>query len=389
MTEQDRLVSEIVDWYYNSSEQVFEYSGPAGTGKSFVMNRVVETLRLTDFEIAPMAYVGAAAIVMRVKGLRTAKTIHSTIYEAVKVPDYTDIDPVLGIPRKKLIFRPREHLPGIKLILIDEGSQVPLQMKEDILRFGIKTIVCGDLNQLPPVASTPAFLTGDRVFMLSELWRQEAESGIVYLAHKILNGETLQPGSYGNAFVMTSDWLTDDMLKWSDIILTGRNSTREHFNRYIRKNVYGINSQLPVYTDRVICRMNNWQKEVDGLSLANGLPGTVVNQPDISTFNGKSFIMDFVPDLSDIVFRNLECDFQYLMSDISERKLLKNRGLMNGNKFEYAYAITTHLSQGSQYVKGIYYMENMNPREKKNLDYTAITRFSKYCTVVIPHKKFY
>ena len=262
-------------------------------------------------------------------------------------------------------------------------------MKEDILRFGIKTIVCGDLNQLPPVASTPAFLTGDRVFMLSELWRQEAESGIVYLAHKILNGETLQPGSYGNAFVMTSDWLTDDMLKWSDIILTGRNSTREHFNRYIRKNVYGINSQLPVYTDRVICRMNNWQKEVDGLSLANGLPGTVVNQPDISTFNGKSFIMDFVPDLSDIVFRNLECDFQYLMSDISERKLIKNRGLMNGNKFEYAYAITTHLSQGSQYVKGIYYMENMNPREKKNLDYTAITRFSKYCTVVIPQKKFY
>ena len=166
MTEQDRLVSEIVDWYYNSSEQVFEYSGPAGTGKSFVMNRVVETLRLTDYEIAPMAYVGAAAIVMRVKGLRTAKTIHSTIYEAVKVPDYTNIDPVLGIPRKKLIFRPREHLPGIKLILIDEGSQVPLQMKEDILRFGIKTIVCGDLNQLPPVASTPAFLTGDKVFML-------------------------------------------------------------------------------------------------------------------------------------------------------------------------------------------------------------------------------
>ena len=189
MTEQDRLVSEIVDWYYNSSEQVFEYSGPAGTGKSFVMKRVVEALKLSEYEIAPMAYVGAAAIVMRVKGLRTAKTIHSTIYEAVKIPDYNDIDPVLGIPRKKLTFRPRERLPGIKLILIDEGSQVPLQMKEDILRFGIKTIVCGDLNRLPPVASTPAFLTGDNVFMLRELWRQEAESGIVYLAHKVHNGE--------------------------------------------------------------------------------------------------------------------------------------------------------------------------------------------------------
>ena len=381
MTEQDQLVSEIVDWYYNSPEQVFEYSGPAGTGKSFVMNRVVKALKLSEYEIAPMAYVGAAAIVMRVKGLRTARTIHSTIYETARTPDYNDIDPVLGIPRKKLTFRPREHLPGIRLILIDEGSQVPIQMRNDILRFGIKTLVCGDLNQLPPVASAPAFLTGDRVFMLRELWRQEAESGIVYLAHKILNGEPLYPGSYGNAFVMTSDWLTNDMLKWSDIILTGRNSTREHFNRYIRENVYGIHLQLPVYSDRVICRMNNWQMEVDGLSLANGL--------DISDFDGKSFIMSFAPDLSDIVFRNLECDFRYLMSDTADRKLIKNRGLMNGNKFEYAYAITTHLSQGSQYIKGMYYMENMNPREKKNLDYTAITRFSNYCTVVIPHKKFY
>ena len=52
MTEQDRLVSEIVDWYYNSSEQVFEYSGPAGTGKSFVMKimpMTAESQKLMEF----------------------------------------------------------------------------------------------------------------------------------------------------------------------------------------------------------------------------------------------------------------------------------------------------------------------------------------------------
>ena len=390
MTEQDRLVSEIVKWFYDSSEQVFEYSGPAGTGKSFVMNRVVQALNLTDLEIAPMAYVGAAAVVMRVKGLRTARTIHSTIYEIVKIPDYNNIDPVLGVPRKKIIFKPRDTLPGVRLILIDEGSQVPIQMRNDILKFGIKTLVCGDLNQLPPVASTPAFLTGENVFMLTQLWRQEAESGIVYLAHKALSGAPLQPGFYGNACVIRDDMLTDDMLDWADVILTGRNATREQFNKYIRETIYGIHSQLPVYMDRMICRMNNWYSDLDGVSLANGLSGTVTSQPDIAGFDGKSYTMNFTPDLSDITFRNLECDFRYLVSDTETRKQIKKqRGLRYGNKFEYAYAITTHLSQGSQYEKGMYYLEHMKPSESRNLDYTAITRFSKYCTVIIPTRKYY
>jgi exodeoxyribonuclease-5 len=45
------------------------------------------------------------------------------------------------------------------------------------------------------------------------------------------------------------------------------------------------------------------------------------------------------------------------------------------NKFEYGYAITCHLSQGSQYNKVLVYNEYMGDREyySKWL-YTAITR---------------
>ena len=63
--EQEKLINEAVKWYYNSSELVFQYEGFGGTGKSLVMHMIQERLGLTDEEVAPMAYTGAASIVMR------------------------------------------------------------------------------------------------------------------------------------------------------------------------------------------------------------------------------------------------------------------------------------------------------------------------------------
>ena len=46
-----------------------------------------------------------------------------------------------------------------------------------------------------------------------------------------------------------------------------------------------------------------------------------------------------------------------------------------GNKFEYAEAITVHLSQGSQYNKVLYYDEWIGDRnDMLKMRYTAVTR---------------
>ena len=73
--DQQTVVDAAVDWFYNSSEQVFQYTGNPGTGKSVVMNAIIERLGLPLERVAPMSYIGAAAIVMRLKGFRNAKTI--------------------------------------------------------------------------------------------------------------------------------------------------------------------------------------------------------------------------------------------------------------------------------------------------------------------------
>ena len=49
--DQQRIVNMAVDWYNNSSEQVFQYSGAAGTGKSVTMNAIIQALGLNIDEV--------------------------------------------------------------------------------------------------------------------------------------------------------------------------------------------------------------------------------------------------------------------------------------------------------------------------------------------------
>ena len=71
---------------------------------------------------------------------------------------------------------------------------------------------------------------------------------------------------------------------------------------------------------------------------------------------------------------NIAIDYKYLNAPYSEKRSMSRSFY---NKFEYAYAITCHLAQGSEYERVLVYNEEINNSElyKKWL-YTAITRSS-------------
>ena len=77
------------------------------------------------------------------------------------------------------------------------------------------------------------------------------------------------------------------------------------------------------------------------------------------------------------------------MANTQERKQIKNSPYYIGEKFEFAYGITTHISQGAQYNQGIYFQEYLSPLINKNLNYTGITRFSDHCIYFIDQRKFF
>lgn len=371
---QKKAIKKAKPWYNNQTKQVFEIAGPAGTGKTTIIFMLASELGLdVDKEVLFCAYVGKAALNMRMHGIK-AKTIHSAMYDLVESKQKMDDDGNIIIDNNKMIFRKKEFLDhNIKLIYIDEGSMIDEKMRDDILSFGIPVIVTGDLNQLPPVFGKSGFLQNPDV-ILSEIMRQKKDDPIIYLSYLARTSKPIPYGRYGKrCFVISQDQITDKMLSLSDIIICGKNDTREKLNNHIRQNILGIKSKLPIQGDRLICRKNNWLLNLDDISLINGLSGKCVNNIDLRSFNGKSFRMDFQPDfIENAYFSNIEVDYEFLNTPCSSNKRVSE---FNGNKFEYGYSITTHLSQGSQYNKVLFYYEKIGDKniQMRQL-YTGITR---------------
>ena len=382
---QENIIDAAVHWYYNSPDQVFEFDGPPGSGKSVTLNQIIRELDLDPLtEVAPMSFTGAASLVMRSKGLISAKTAHSWIYN-VRPEQMRDsngaviMDELLNVPIMIPRFIPVDRLDeNIKLIVIDEAYSLPAKLRPTIEKFGIKIIACGDQNQLPPVNDNPAFLTGPNVMHLTEIMRQLGREDINFIANRAGNGLPLLNGHYGNSLVIDAEDLTDGMLLWADCVICGKNKTRDIINNRIRA-AKGYNSELPKYGEKVVCRNNNWLESVTAnngyeINLCNGLIGTVVSNPDVSSYDGKLFSMSFRPDLAPQVIFNTRCNYKHMIADNETRLKIRNNKYELGNKFEYAYCITSHIAQGSQFHKVVYIEEPMHPSIQRNVNLVGASR---------------
>lgn len=393
---QQLICDKAVDWYYNSSSTLFQIDGEAGTGKSYLINNIVEKLGLRHDRILSMAYTGQAALVMRRKGLINSVTCHSGLFEfqqtIVISEDGTPLmDKELNIPIVKEVFLPKHiNYNDYDLIIIDEAYMIPKSFRKYIDNTNIKTIVTGDSGQLPPVEDEPAYLIDGEIHHLTELMRQSEYSPIVYLARRARNGMDILPGTYGQTVVCFVDEIKD-IYRYcfnSDISLCGKNMTRENINNNIRKNILNTDSPTPLYNERVICKKNNWRLTIDNIPLVNGLVGNVSNSSQIYYDRGL-FLIDFKPNLLNKSFIDLKCDYDYIRSDYKSKQDMYRFRYNKGEKFDYAYASTVHTAQGSEYDSGIYIEEYLGGNIMNNLNYTAITRFRNNLLYIKNRRKYY
>lgn len=393
---QQQIVDAAVFWFYNSSQQIFQFAGNPGTGKSVVMDAIIKAIGIEANRVAPMAYIGAAAINMRLKGMHNAKTIHSWIYDTIEIPlrdanGHIIMNEYFNRPEVKF-KRILKELPEIDLIAIDEGGTVPRRMRKDILDLGKKVLVAGDLDQLPPVGDAPAFLVDGEVHVLDEIMRQASNSAIVYLCQRAKKGLPIHCGLYGNEVLVLEEkdfeLIAPKILPAAGVVLCAKNETRAKYTDLIRYQILGKKSLIPDYGEKLICRVNDWRMESGGINLTNGLTGRVMNKPDVSTFDGKCFKIDFLPDLNPIPFINVPVDYEFFTSDFNRKKDMKSFNYCHGEAFEYGYVETVHVAQGSQWNNGVYFEEYL-PSNNEQLNYTALSRFSKKCIYVKKNRKYW
>ena len=100
---QAKIIQDAVNHIKHGNEQVFQYAGKAGTGKTAILHEIIRQIGVPLERVAPMTYIGQAAIVMRTRGLYNAKTIHSWLYEPVLEPVFDEHgnqvrDPIYNTP---------------------------------------------------------------------------------------------------------------------------------------------------------------------------------------------------------------------------------------------------------------------------------------------------
>ena len=381
----------LITWWRHKTSKVFQISGAAGTGKTYIVRKLIEAIGLDLSNVLFMAYIGKASLAMVQNGL-PGKTIHSAICDTEletqkdcfgNVVKREDGSPVI-IP----LFKPKPSLPEhIKLLVVDEGAMVPEKLGKWILGYNIPTIVLGDLNQLPPVFGKPFFLRNPDV-ILTEIMRQSKDSPIPWLANKILQGSLPKYGNYKDiiSIVHSSDITVDDMLE-SNIVICGRNKTRWYLNHDMRRRTFNIppneeNPKEPLIGDKLICRKNNWIVKIRDteISLINGMIGEV--KDIIYELSSKQFTtIDFKPEITDKLFFNVPVDLSHFRNYITSNSGVPKRSLYES--FELGYAITCHLAQGSQYDNVMVMYEVMGNRDyQRQWLYTAVTRAKKKLTIV-------
>lgn len=384
---QELVVNKAVEWFYHSDEQLFQFDGPPGSGKSFVLMEIVKRLGLDiASEVAPMSFIGSASLVMRNKGLFSARTAHSWLFDVKDVYKKDKdgnliMDTLLDVPIKVAKFIPVSVLdPDIKLIIVDEAYSMPRSLRPEIEKFGIKIIACGDQNQLPPVKDYPAFLVDGKIYHLTEIMRQQGLDDINFIANRVMHGFPINNGYYGNSLVINKEDITEDMLMWADCIICGRNLTRDAINSKIRE-ILGYHSPSPYRGEKLVCRNNNWNESVElskgiELNLVNGLIGTVNNNPnDGCMLESEQICIDFIPDLSPgVMFKKIKCNYDHIVSDYVTRNHIRQNKYSKGNMLEYAYCITAHIAQGSQFHKVLYIEEPMRKNIQNSINLVGATR---------------
>ncbi len=343
----------------------FIITGGPGTGKTTIIKAIVMILKdildLNHEDIVLLAPTGRAS---------------KRMAESVGAPAYT-IHKFLKWNKETESFLVDEYNKSQeKVVIVDESSMIDIFLFSSLLKglkLNVKLILVGDANQLPSIG--PGDLLNDLLHIstiknkyLNTIYRVKEGSYITYLANDIKNRKHFDkfPTNYSDfKFIESND---DDIKKYLSEIV----------NKAVEKGIHSENFQVlaPMY------------KGLNGIDSLNSMMADIFN-PNAEKFvigdkyyrvNDK--VIQLVNDVDNNVYNG---DIGYIRDIYYLDKKMVVEIDYSGNiveyksgefdKFNLAYAVSIHKSQGSEYANVVIILaRSFNRMFYNKLIYTAVTR---------------
>ena len=363
-------------------------TGGPGTGKTTILNGILELLGQMQLKCLLAAPTGRAAKRLTEVTGEEASTIHRLLEAG--------IDQNTG---KMLFVRDEDNPLKCDAVIVDEMSMVDVQLLHALLQavpHGKRLILVGDPDQLPPVG--PGFPFSDMLrsgrlpaVRLTEIFRQAQESLIVMNAHRVNQGQMPDLRNVKSDFFfmrrqneeavaqlirdLCTTWLPKNMGIPADQIQV-LSPTRKggvgtvSLNKMLQTALNPASAEKKEKMfgdyifregDRVMQIRNNYDiiwKRTGGHEVGTGI------------FNGDVGIIRAIDPATEtltIQFDDREADYDFTQL----------------NELEPAYAMTVHKSQGSEYRAVILTAWNGSPYLlSRSILYTAITRARELLIIV-------
>lgn len=366
-------------------------TGGPGTGKTTIINTIINILEESGLKTAIAAPTGRAAKRITETSGHYASTIHRLLEYY-----FSESENMMRFGKTK------EDPLDYDAVIVDEASMIDLILMNGLvsaIRPGTRLVIVGDADQLPSVGAGNVLrdmISSEYIYStkLTEIFRQAKESMIVVNAHRINHGEYPDCNAKGKDFFLLRRSAEKEMLEtiktlclkrlpdyYSDISPTADIQVLTP----VRKGLLGsinLNRELQDVLNPPCAELEEKQfgdrifREGDKvMQIKNNYQMTWKNLEDFTEGEGV-----FNGDIG--VIHRVDREFNEVTVVYDEvRYVTYNFNQLD--ELELAYAITVHKSQGSEFPIVIMPVSWFPPvLATRNLLYTGVTRGKRAVVLV-------